>query len=92
MRGLGGLVVTGLIVGGLIGAAAVIGAFAPKDERKPVFDVGEGDLVQWQSMGKFIFPEPRKVVRVEEGEMGKYVFVEGSKTGIPIEQIVVLED
>ena len=86
MKGLGGLV-SGLIVG-LIGVA-VISLLAPiKEEKKPIFEVNEGDMVQWQSSGKFIFPTPRKVEHVLEGESGTYVFVEGSKTGIPIEQIV----
>ena len=87
MKSLGGLVVSGLIVGGLIGMAAVLSLLTPKEE-KPIFEVNEGDMVQWQSRGKFVFPTPRKVVRVVNGEAGQYVFVEGTKTGIPIEQVV----
>ena len=59
--------------------------------RKPIFEVKIGNLVQWESMGTFLFQTPRKVERIEEGADGKYIFVEGTKTGIPIEQVIVME-
>ncbi len=42
-----------------------------------------GDHVQWESQGVLQFQAARRVTRVEEG----YVFVEGSETGIPIDQV-----
>ena len=97
MKNLGGLVVTGLIVGGIFAVVGAISLIArPEPEfkipgKKPVFKVKEGDTIQWESMGTFMFPTPRKVVRIEECLDGKYVFVEGSKTGIPIEQVVPMD-
>ena len=55
--------------------------------------VHEGDIVQWKSGEVYQFGGPRKVARiVKDSDLGTYVFVEGQDTtGIPIEQIVVLE-
>ena len=61
-------------------------------EDKPIFDVCPGDMVQWDSGGTLIFPEPKKVLRLEKSDMGTYVFVEGTKCGIPIHQIVLIRD
>ena len=60
----------------------------PKDRRKPIFDIAPGDMVQWDSMGRFVFDAPKRVERVENSEFGLYVFVEGGSTGIPIEDCV----
>lgn len=60
----------------------------PKDERKPIFDIMPGDMIQWESMGAFIFQSPRKVDRVENTVHGMFVFVEDAGAGIPIEQCV----
>ena len=46
-----------------------------------------GDFVQWESQGAFQFPEPRRVRLVTED--GKWVAVEGSETGLPMNEIIV---
>jgi hypothetical protein len=48
-----------------------------------------GDQVQWTSQGTEQLVEPKKVTSVSED--GKYAFIEGSKTGIPIEQLSTIE-
>jgi hypothetical protein len=60
------------------------------EPRKTIPLVRTGDLVQWESDGAFVFPEPKKVVDVKLHPLGSYVFVEGSDTGVPIEQVVVV--
>ena len=57
-------------------------------EDKPIHDVLPGDMVQWDSGGTLVFPEPKAVTRIDKSNIGIYVFVEGSKSGIPIHQIV----
>lgn len=79
-----GLVATGLAVGVAIGSS-----LRPK-VRKPVYKVKPGDMVQWQSQGVFIFPQPRKVTQIQDYKDGAYVFVEDERTGFPLEQIVVV--
>lgn len=72
---------TGLVVGGIAVASLMI------EKQKPV-EITEGDLVQWESNGVFVFSTPKKVVRIEDSEFGKYAFVEGARTGIPIKQLI----
>lgn len=48
-----------------------------------------GDFVQWESEGALQFEEPRRVRVVTED--GKWVAVEGSETGIPMDQLIVEE-
>ena len=45
-----------------------------------------GDKVQWTSQGSDQFEEPKEITKISED--GKYVFVEGSDTGIPINQVI----
>lgn len=59
--------------------------------ERPIAMVQPGDMIQWESSGKFIFPVPRKVEHVHESEMGIFVFVEGSSTGIPADQVVLIK-
>jgi hypothetical protein len=47
-----------------------------------------GDLVQWTVNGMDQFPEPKKVRLVSE--CGEWCFVEGSFTGLPVEQLTVV--
>jgi hypothetical protein len=86
-----------ILVGGAtcIAAGVVIGIalaelMQDKKSKKSVSRVNVGDLVQWESMGSFVFTTPRKVDRIVDGEWGFYVFVEDSTVGIPIEQVVVV--
>lgn len=46
-----------------------------------------GDLVQWESQGTLQFETPRRVRWVSAD--GAYVAVEGSNTGIPMDQVIV---
>lgn len=48
-----------------------------------------GDLVQWVSQGVMQFPEPRSVTGLSED--GEYVFVHDSPTGLPVEEVDVVE-
>jgi hypothetical protein len=52
-------------------------------------EVKIGDSVQWTSQGTDQFAEPRKIKSISED--GKYAFVEGSDTGIPVAELSVTE-
>jgi hypothetical protein len=52
-------------------------------------EVKIGDSVQWTSQGTDQFTEPRKIKSISED--GKYAFVEGSDTGIPVSELSVTE-
>jgi hypothetical protein len=78
-----------LIVGGVAVAACGALWLAVESMTKPVCNVKVGEYVQWESGGKYMFPTPRKVVSINEDPIfGPYVFVEGSKCGIPFREIV----
>jgi len=79
-----------ILVLGSLAAGAVAGWIAKPKKQKPIQDIQEGDMVQWESRGAFVFSEPRKVSRVHESDMGIYVFVEESDTGIPVDQVVLI--
>ena len=53
-------------------------------------DVHVGSLVQWESQGVSQFAEPRRIRHVSED--GDWVFVDGSETGIPTNEVTVIED
>ena len=76
----------GLVVGHFV-SMAIHG----RKNRKTITQVRLGDMVQWESRGSFVFPQPRRVVNIEEHQLGTYIFVEGSDTGIPVEQVVVIQ-
>lgn len=48
-----------------------------------------GAHIQWESGGVLQFAQPRKVVRISDD--GSHVFVDGSDTGVPIEEVSVVE-
>ena len=48
-----------------------------------------GDAIQWTSLGTTMFKEPKIIEGFSDDK--KFVFIEGSKAGIPIEQIEVIE-
>lgn len=48
-----------------------------------------GDYVQWESQGTLRFPNPLRVRHVSRD--GEWVFVEGSETGIPMNEVIVKE-
>jgi hypothetical protein len=49
-----------------------------------------GDFVQWTSQGMDMFPVPRKVTGLSD--CGKFAFVEGEKTGLPVDQLTIMGD
>ena len=53
------------------------------DEKSPNLQVG--DEVQWTNQGVDQFDKPRKITGISDD--GKYAFVEGSNTDIPIEEL-----
>jgi len=54
-------------------------------EPQPAEGLKIGDAVQWTSQGVDQFDSPRKITSISDD--GKYAFVEGTNTGIPIEQL-----
>lgn len=52
-------------------------------------DVEIGDLVQWESGGINQFHQPKTVRAIEDYDGESWVFVTGSKTGIPMNQVIV---
>lgn len=88
-----GRMVLNLAVGvaGLAAGHFLSQSIKKENPRKTITQVRVGDLIQWESHGSFVFSEPKKVENVaKDVESGSYVFVEGSRTGIPIEQVVVV--
>lgn len=61
----------------------------PNNKGKSDQKVEVGDLVQWESSGVLQFPAPIKVRAVQEHEGQKWVFVEGSETGIPMNEVII---
>ena len=57
--------------------------------KKSKFKPKKGQFVQWESQGALMFKEPKKVTGTAKKNGQTFVFVEGSKTGIPLEQIVI---
>ncbi len=51
--------------------------------------IAVGDYVQWESQGVFQFETPRKISGFSAD--GTFVFVEGTATGIPVEQVTKSE-
>jgi hypothetical protein len=49
-----------------------------------------GDKVQWESDGACRFESPKKVTAISE--CGKWAFVEGTKTGLPISELHKIEE
>lgn len=56
-------------------------------ENTPSAGIQIGDQVQWESQGQIQFENPRKVLDLFEYEGQTYAFVEGTNTGIPVEQL-----
>jgi hypothetical protein len=49
--------------------------------------IKKGAFIQWISQGAEQFTEPKPIVHIESG---KYVFVDGTMTGIPVSEIQVI--
>ncbi len=58
-----------------------------EDETPP--EVKVGDTIQWTSLGVDQFPTPLKVRAINE--TGEWLFVEGHETGIPIDEVEIVE-
>lgn len=52
--------------------------------------VATGDYVQWESQGVLMFDPARQVEWVSDD--GQWAMVEGSKTGLPISQLILAEE
>jgi len=48
-----------------------------------------GDIIQWESNGVLRFDTPKRVRAVQEHDGAMWVFVEGSATGIPLNEAIV---
>jgi hypothetical protein len=61
---------------------------APSESRRPEREVQVGDEVHWESQGVNQWEKPKKVTSINADPTGqRYAFVEGSNTGIPIDQL-----
>lgn len=60
-----------------------------KDDERDDAPPAVGDLVQWESAGVVQFPEPRRVRALTEDGGQVWVFVDGSTTGLRIEEVRV---
>ncbi|MCG8672831.1 MAG: hypothetical protein MI867_25765, partial [Pseudomonadales bacterium] len=60
-----------------------------EDEVNAIPAVKVGDFIQWESQGVLQFPNPVKIREVNEAD--GYVFVDGSATGIPIDEVSISE-
>lgn len=58
-----------------------------KDEEAPKIDVG--DFIQWETGGVLGFDRPKAVRAIQDREGEVWVFVEGSETGIPMEEAIL---
>ena len=58
-------------------------------DKDDTFPPKIGDFVQWESQGVLQFPQPKQVkeVFVDDG----YLIVEGSSTGVPIDEVTIEE-
>ena len=74
------LFATGVVFGGI--------AVALTQDRR----LREGDLIQWESGGKYMFSEPKPIERIESSEFGTFYFVEDSVTGIPMHQVIPMSN
>jgi hypothetical protein len=76
----------------LIAATSATGTSKPNfpwegQSKEPVPDIKIGDYVQWTCNGADQFKPPRKVTKIA----GDFVWVHGSNTGVPLEQITIVD-
>ena len=66
--------------------------FGKKDEssQQATKSLGIGDYVQWESQGIYRMPEAKRLTRFTDD--AKYAFVEGSSTGIPVEELIAAQE
>jgi hypothetical protein len=58
---------------------------SPHDDGKAAV----GDYVQWESDGVLQFEQPKRVRAIQEVDGSGWVFVEGSETGIPMNEVTI---
>ncbi|MGK2871798.1 MAG: hypothetical protein ACSLFL_06045 [Alphaproteobacteria bacterium] len=58
-------------------------------DTKPPFQAEIGDIVQVEINGVLTLDKPSRLREIEEHEGRKWAFIDGSETGVPMEQIVV---
>lgn len=73
-----------MAVAKLNGEAYTSGSNGSKPPKTPAI----GDTVQWESQGSLRFATPRRVRALSED--GAWAFVEGSDTGLPIEELTIV--
>jgi hypothetical protein len=71
---------------GGISDSKVLESLNQDDDENPI---EVGSYVQWESQGVVQFPEPKRVTGLSDD--GSHAFVEGSGTGLPVEQLTVVE-
>lgn len=54
-------------------------------------EIRRGTMIQWLTGDSYFFAEPQEVREIFEVEEGTFVLVEGSDTGIPIDQVIDVE-
>lgn len=58
-----------------------------REEESPNIEVG--DLVQWELEGVFQFEKPKVVRAIKQLDGTDWIFVEGSETGVPMNQVIL---
>ena len=64
-------------------------ALSKEPDATELNEVNVGDLVQVEIEGALALPRPARVRAIQEHDGRSWVFIEGSETGVPMEQIVV---
>jgi hypothetical protein len=65
------------------------GESTDKVENRRIIEKLTGAFIQWINSGQEMFSEPHRVVKVSDD--AKFVFVDGTMTGIPVEEIEIVE-
>jgi hypothetical protein len=65
------------------------GDTSASDKGGAPVEASVGDLIQWESSGVLRLEAPRRVRAIREHEGSKWVFVEGSETGIPMSEVII---
>ncbi|TBR09911.1 MAG: hypothetical protein EPO47_05030 [Rugosibacter sp.] len=72
-------------------------SMSPTDERKQETPadtktkVEIGDLIQWESNGVLQLATPTRVRQIQEHDGESWIFIEGNQTGIPMNEVSVIE-
>ena len=73
------------LTGVLVGAAGLALTAMVANELDQEIKIG--DLIQWEVNGVNQFTKPKEVQKIQKTNEGcAYLFVEGTKTGIPVNQ------